>query len=36
VPGTREAIVHPNYIIIYRVGDSVIVVAVMHARQCYP
>ncbi|AOH86598.1 addiction module antitoxin [Sphingomonas panacis] len=37
VSGTREAIVHPNYIIIYRVGESVIeVVAVLHARQRYP
>ncbi|WP_279629498.1 type II toxin-antitoxin system RelE/ParE family toxin [Blastomonas natatoria] len=35
--GTREAIVHPNYIIIYRVtDDAVIMAAVMHARQQYP
>jgi addiction module RelE/StbE family toxin len=37
VPGTREAIVHPNYILVYRVGEAVIeVVAVLHARQHYP
>ena len=37
VSGTREAIVHPNYLIIYRVTeDAVIVAAVMHARQQYP
>lgn len=37
VPGTREAIVHPNYILVYRVtGDSVEIVNVLHARQQYP
>ncbi|MDO7843270.1 type II toxin-antitoxin system RelE/ParE family toxin [Sphingomonas immobilis] len=37
VPGTREAIVHPNYILVYRVGEAAIeVVAVLHARQQYP
>ena len=37
VPGTREAVVHPNYILIYRVGDDRIdIVAVLHARQNYP
>lgn len=36
-PGTREAVVHPNYMIIYRVGDAAIVVlAVVHSRQRYP
>lgn len=37
VAGTREAIVHPNYILIYRVGDgSVEILAVVHSRQQYP
>ena len=35
--GTREAIVHPNYIVIYKVESEVIdIVAVLHARQNYP
>lgn len=37
VPGTREAVVHPNYIVIYRVDlDSVHIVDVIHARRQYP
>lgn len=37
VPGTREALAHPNYILIYRVGaDAVEVLGVIHARQRYP
>lgn len=37
VPGTREAVVHPNYILIYRVSvDAVEVLAVVHSRQRYP
>ena len=37
VEGTREAVVHPNYIVIYRVGtDLVEIVNVVHARQQYP
>lgn len=37
VAGTREAVVHPNYILIYRVlDDRVEVVNVVHARQQYP
>ena len=37
VEGTREAVVHPNYILIYRVAtDAVEIVAVVHARQEYP
>ncbi|WP_321793519.1 type II toxin-antitoxin system RelE/ParE family toxin [Caballeronia sp. J97] len=36
-PGTREIVVHPNYIVIYRVlTDCVEVLGVLHARQCYP
>jgi toxin ParE1/3/4 len=37
VDGTREAVVHPNYILIYQVGAEMIeVVSVVHARQQYP
>ncbi|WP_203308671.1 MULTISPECIES: type II toxin-antitoxin system RelE/ParE family toxin [Sphingomonas] len=36
VPGTREAIVHPNYILVYRVGAAIEILAVLHARQQYP
>jgi len=37
VTGTREAVVHPNYIIVYRVCETAIeVLAVLHARQRYP
>ncbi|MEZ5742659.1 MAG: type II toxin-antitoxin system RelE/ParE family toxin [Sphingomonadaceae bacterium] len=37
VPGTREAVVHPNYLIIYRVRtDSIEIVSIVHARQQYP
>jgi len=36
-PDTREAIVTPNYILIYRVGADVIeIVNVKHTRQQYP
>jgi toxin ParE1/3/4 len=37
VPGTREIVAHPNYVVVYRITASVIeVVAVVHARQQYP
>lgn len=37
VTGTREAVVHPNYILIYEViGETVEVIAVVHSRQRYP
>jgi addiction module RelE/StbE family toxin len=37
ISGTREAVVHPNYILIYRVmGDAVEVVRLVHSRQKYP
>jgi toxin ParE1/3/4 len=36
-PGTREAVVHPNYIIVYRLSaEAVEIVSVVHARQEYP
>ena len=35
--GTREAVVHPNYILIYRVGaEAIEIVRVVHSRQQYP
>ena len=37
VDGTREAVVHPNYIMIYRVtAEAVEIVSLVHARQQYP
>uniref|UniRef100_UPI0035CBBC77 type II toxin-antitoxin system RelE/ParE family toxin n=1 Tax=uncultured Sphingomonas sp. TaxID=158754 RepID=UPI0035CBBC77 len=37
LPETREAVVHPNYIVVYRVrNDVVTILAVLHARQNYP
>jgi toxin ParE1/3/4 len=37
IAGTREAVVHPNYILVYRVGaDTVEVVNVPHTRREYP
>jgi toxin ParE1/3/4 len=37
VEGTREIVVHPNYIVVYRVLESrVDIVAVLHARRRSP
>ena len=37
VPGTRELVAHPNYIVVYRVkGNQVEIVSILHARQHYP
>jgi plasmid stabilization system protein ParE len=37
IDGTREAVVHPNYILIYEAGnDQVTITAVVHSRQQYP
>lgn len=37
ISGTREAVVHPNYILVYRVTtDAVEIVNLVHARQQYP
>ena len=37
VEGTREAVLHPNYILIYEVGaEAVEITAVVHSRQQYP
>ena len=37
VPETREALVTPNYMLVYRVGADVIeVLTIKHTRQQYP
>jgi len=37
VPGTREIVVHPNYIVVYRVlVDCIEIISVMHAAREYP
>jgi len=37
VPGTREIVVHPNYLIVYRVSlESIQILSVLHTRQEYP
>lgn len=37
VPGTREIVAHPNYVVVYRVELACIeVLRVLHARQEYP
>jgi addiction module RelE/StbE family toxin len=37
IEGTREAVVHPNYILIYELEDeAVTITAVVHSRQRYP
>ena len=37
VAGSREHVVHRNYIVVYQVGDKVIdVLRVLHSRQQYP
>ncbi|VVT14114.1 type II toxin-antitoxin system RelE/ParE family toxin [Erythrobacter sp. EC-HK427] len=37
LPNTREAVLHPNYILIYRVStDCIEIVGVIHSRQQYP
>lgn len=37
VPGTREALVHPNYGLAYRIGEDMVeVVGVIHTRREFP
>jgi toxin ParE1/3/4 len=37
IEGTRELVVHPNYIVIYRVHvDGIEITNVIHARRRYP
>ncbi|MFW2829290.1 type II toxin-antitoxin system RelE/ParE family toxin [Sphingomonas sp. ID0503] len=37
IDGTREAVVHPNYILIYRVtANAIEILTLVHTRQQYP
>ena len=37
VPGTREVVAHPNYIVVHRaLRDCIEITNVLHARQQYP
>lgn len=36
IPGTREIVVHPNYLVVYRIEDWIEILTVLHARQEYP
>ena len=37
VPGTRELVAHPNYMVVYAVGCDVIdILRILHSRRQYP
>ena len=36
IAGTREIVAHPNYIVVYKVGQRIEVLSVLHSRQRYP
>lgn len=36
VDGTREAVFHEHYMLIYRVGEAIEILAVLDARRQYP
>ncbi|WP_240488277.1 MULTISPECIES: type II toxin-antitoxin system RelE/ParE family toxin [unclassified Halomonas] len=36
LPGTREIVAHPNFIVIYQVTNRIEVISVVHTRQNYP
>jgi addiction module RelE/StbE family toxin len=36
VAGTREIVVHPNYIVFYEVTDEIEILAIVHARENFP
>ncbi|MGY2374705.1 type II toxin-antitoxin system RelE/ParE family toxin [Pseudomonas sp. SDO524_S393] len=36
IAGTREIVVHPNYLVVYRITDWIEILTVLHARQEYP
>ena len=36
-PGTREIIIHPNYVMVYRITrEAVEIIRILHARQQWP
>ena len=36
LPGTREIVVHPNYLVFYEVTDVIEILALVHARENFP
>lgn len=36
VSNTREIVVHPNYLVVYRVTDRIEILNVLHSRRQYP
>ncbi|MBS4078367.1 type II toxin-antitoxin system RelE/ParE family toxin [Pseudomonas sp. MBT-4] len=36
IQGTREMVINPNYLLVYRVTDRIRILTVLHARQKYP
>ncbi|MBI5897972.1 MAG: type II toxin-antitoxin system RelE/ParE family toxin [Rhodocyclales bacterium] len=37
VPDTREAVVHPNYVMVYRIeSETITILRVLHAAQRWP
>lgn len=37
IPGTREMVVHENYIVVYNVGNNAIsILRILHAAQAWP
>ncbi len=36
VAGTREAVIHPNNILVYQVTTAIEILAILHVRQRYP
>ena len=36
VSGTREMVIHPNYLLVYQVNGEIDILRVLHARQKYP
>ncbi|MHA6162582.1 type II toxin-antitoxin system RelE/ParE family toxin [Pseudomonas sichuanensis] len=37
LPGTREIVVHPNYVMVYRtLVDQIEIIRILHARQQWP